>query len=214
MIPEAVFQATLLSFFDPVRRYLDDPSVTEVMINGPGKIYIERKGKLQKVDDIFPNAKALYAALSSKNEADFTAKLADDVTYEGHLGSIKGKADAKKFFKEVTTGFPDVKHDIVNTITVGDYVISEGSMIGTHKGSFFGIPATKKSINVKSTTIIQFKDGKMVRGWAYSNGADFAQQLGLMPAPSAGKKADAKPGDAKAADPKAAPADAKAPAKK
>ena len=37
MIPEIVFNATLLSFFDPVRRYLDDPSVTEVMINGPGK---------------------------------------------------------------------------------------------------------------------------------------------------------------------------------
>ena len=47
MIPEAVFSATILSFFDPIRRYLDDPSVTEVMINGPGKIYIERKGKLQ-----------------------------------------------------------------------------------------------------------------------------------------------------------------------
>ena len=29
MIPEIVFNATLLSFFDPVRRYLDDPSVTD-----------------------------------------------------------------------------------------------------------------------------------------------------------------------------------------
>ena len=37
MIPEVVFSATLLSFFDPVRRYLDDPSVTEVM-NAKGSV--------------------------------------------------------------------------------------------------------------------------------------------------------------------------------
>ena len=76
MIPEIVFNATLLSFFDPVRRYLDDPSVTEIMINGPGKIYIERKGKLQKVDEVFPNVKSLYAAL--RNTAQYVGKHVDD----------------------------------------------------------------------------------------------------------------------------------------
>ena len=76
MIPEVVFSATLLSFFDPVRRYLDDPSVTEVMINGPGKIYIERKGKLQKVEEVFPNVKSLYAAL--RNTAQYVGKHVDE----------------------------------------------------------------------------------------------------------------------------------------
>jgi pilus assembly protein CpaF len=76
MIPEVVFNATLLSFFDPVRRYLDDPSVTEVMINGPGKIYIERRGKLEKVGEAFPNVKALYAAL--RNTAQYVGKHVDE----------------------------------------------------------------------------------------------------------------------------------------
>jgi pilus assembly protein CpaF len=76
MIPEIVFNATLLSFFDPVRRYLDDPSVTEIMINGPGKIYIERKGKLVKVDEAFPNVKSLYAAL--RNTAQYVGKHVDE----------------------------------------------------------------------------------------------------------------------------------------
>lgn len=76
MIPEVVFNATLLSFFDPIRRYLDDPSVTEVMINGPGKIYIERKGKLVKVDEVFPNVKSLYAAL--RNTAQYVGKHVDE----------------------------------------------------------------------------------------------------------------------------------------
>jgi pilus assembly protein CpaF len=76
MIPETVFASTLMSFFDPVRRYLEDPSVTEVMINGPGLIYIERKGKLEKVAEVFPNVKALYAAL--RNTAQYVGKHVDE----------------------------------------------------------------------------------------------------------------------------------------
>lgn len=76
MIPEIVFSHSILGFFDPVRRYLDDPSVTEVMINGPGKIFIERKGRLTKVEEVFPNVKSLYAAL--RNTAQYTGKHVDE----------------------------------------------------------------------------------------------------------------------------------------
>lgn len=76
MIPEAVFSSTVLAFFEPVRRYLDDPSVTEVMINGPGKIYVERRGKLERVGEQFPNVKALYAAL--RNTAQYVGEHVDE----------------------------------------------------------------------------------------------------------------------------------------
>jgi pilus assembly protein CpaF len=76
MIPDTVFTATLLSFFDPVRRYFEDPSVTEVMINGPGLIYVERKGKLERVPEQFANVKALYAAL--RNAAQYVGKHVDE----------------------------------------------------------------------------------------------------------------------------------------
>jgi steroid delta-isomerase-like uncharacterized protein len=158
--------------------------------------------------------KALTAALENKKEADFVGGLADNVEYDDMTQpqGMKGKADGKKFFKEMTTGFPDAKHGITNTITVGDFVIVEGTMSGTHKGSFFGLPATKKPVNTKSVTIFQYKDGKMVKGWGYANGADLMMQLGKMPAPKAAgdkKPADAKAapaaGDKKPADTKAAP---------
>jgi pilus assembly protein CpaF len=76
VIPEQVFAQALLEFFSPVRPYLDDPTVTEVMINGPGNIYIERGGKLAKVEETFPNTKALYAALRST--AQYVGKFVDD----------------------------------------------------------------------------------------------------------------------------------------
>ena len=38
-----VFEKTRLAFFAPIRPYLNDPSVSEIMINGPDQIYVERK---------------------------------------------------------------------------------------------------------------------------------------------------------------------------
>jgi pilus assembly protein CpaF len=75
MIPEDVFAQTLLGLFHPVRAYLDDPTVTEIMINGPGKIYVERRGKIEKVADHFANANALGAAL--RNVAQYVGKHVD-----------------------------------------------------------------------------------------------------------------------------------------
>lgn len=49
-------------FFEPIREYLQDDSVSEVMINGPNQIYIERKGKLLASEARFVSEPALKAA--------------------------------------------------------------------------------------------------------------------------------------------------------
>lgn len=41
--------------FGPLQPLLEDPSVTEVMVNGPKNIYVERKGKLIRVPVTFEN---------------------------------------------------------------------------------------------------------------------------------------------------------------
>ncbi|MCA1597752.1 MAG: CpaF family protein, partial [Chloroflexi bacterium] len=41
--------------FGPIQPLLDDESVSEVMVNGPKSIYVERKGKLIKTDVTFQN---------------------------------------------------------------------------------------------------------------------------------------------------------------
>lgn len=148
--------------------------------------------------------KAMTAALEAKKEADFVAPIADTAEYDDMTmpQTMKGKADAKKFFKQLTTAFPDAKFQVTNQWAFGDFVVTEGQMTGTNKGSFFGMPATKKSVTMKSIDVHQFKDGKLVHGWSYANGADIMQQLGLMPMPKPKADADKKPADAKAADKK------------
>jgi pilus assembly protein CpaF len=44
-----------LTGFGPLEPFLQDETITEVMVNGPNQIYIERAGKIQKVDSYFLN---------------------------------------------------------------------------------------------------------------------------------------------------------------
>lgn len=63
MIPKEVYVASLRSFFLPISAYLEDESVTEVVINGPGEIYFERKGRMEKADACFSSPEQLLSAL-------------------------------------------------------------------------------------------------------------------------------------------------------
>lgn len=74
-IPKAIYEQTVLSFFAPVREFLDDPRVSEVMINGPRNIYVERAGKLELTGATFPSDQALLAAL--RNLSQYIGKVVD-----------------------------------------------------------------------------------------------------------------------------------------
>lgn len=76
MIPKEVFQETILDFLGPVRPYMDDPTVTEIMINGPSQIFIEKKGILYKTDAKFQNREALTSAL--RNIAQYIGKFVSE----------------------------------------------------------------------------------------------------------------------------------------
>jgi steroid delta-isomerase-like uncharacterized protein len=155
-------------------------------------------------------ATKMFAAFEKKSDADFMGGAADDITWDDMTQpeTMKGKAAGKKYFTAMTTAFPDVKSTTSNAWGVGDFVVAEGTLSGTHKAAFFGIPATKKQINLHGLDIIQFKDGKIISGRSYGNGGEMMMQLGLLKEPAAAKDAkDAKPAaPAAKADSKAAPA--------
>lgn len=63
MIPSHVFNSVLRTALAPVISWLDDESVTEIAINGPGEIFIERKGQLSRTDAKFDTPEHLLSAL-------------------------------------------------------------------------------------------------------------------------------------------------------
>lgn len=69
---EEIFEQTILHFLEPVGEFLRDPTVTEIMINGPHEVYIERQGRLTLTDAKFDNEAALIAA--TRNILQFVGK--------------------------------------------------------------------------------------------------------------------------------------------
>jgi len=75
MLPKEIYQKTTGYFLEPIRALLDDPAVSEVLINGPGTIYFEKAGKLQLAKAKFPDAASLMAAV--RNIAEYVNRRID-----------------------------------------------------------------------------------------------------------------------------------------
>ncbi|MFY0583700.1 CpaF family protein [Cystobacter fuscus] len=71
----SMYNESLRAFLKPVLPHLDDPTVSEIMINGPNDIWIERKGKVSKIDASFTEEGLLGAA---RNMAQFVGRLLND----------------------------------------------------------------------------------------------------------------------------------------
>jgi pilus assembly protein CpaF len=65
MSRQAVFEASLRYFLTPIGQFLDDPSVTEVMVNGHHQIYIERNGCIETTQATFDSEDALRSAVNN-----------------------------------------------------------------------------------------------------------------------------------------------------
>lgn len=73
---QSIFAITVAHYLAPIKAYLDDPTVTEVMINHADEIFIERHGQLIRTNARFPDDEAYNAAIN--NILQFTGKSLTD----------------------------------------------------------------------------------------------------------------------------------------
>jgi pilus assembly protein CpaF len=63
MSRQAIFEASVGYFLEPIGPFLADESVSEIMVNGYDCVYVERRGKLYRTDAAFPSEDALLTAI-------------------------------------------------------------------------------------------------------------------------------------------------------
>jgi pilus assembly protein CpaF len=74
MMISDMYDKSLRAFLKPVQKYLDDKSVSEIMINGPEDVWIERSGRLYKTPARF-TPEGVEAA--GRNMAQFVGRIID-----------------------------------------------------------------------------------------------------------------------------------------
>jgi len=70
-----IFEATLEHFLDPIWPFMEDETVSEIMINRPGEIYVEQQGRLVLTDASFESEETFLAAVN--NVLQYTGKRMD-----------------------------------------------------------------------------------------------------------------------------------------
>lgn len=127
--------------------------------------------------------KKMYAAFNTHNVEEFVKYVPDDqIDHAAPPDMQKGKENLRKVLAMLFTAFPDLKYEVENFATNGNIAMAHGTMTGTHKGDFMGIPPTNKSFSVKDVDILRFDEqGLSAEHWAVQDMCAIFNQLGVAP---------------------------------
>jgi hydroxyacylglutathione hydrolase len=127
---------------------------------------------------------AYFAALARHDLDAIAGAWAPD----GHC-HVAGQADAsgpdgvRAYWAELFGASPDMRLQIEALIAEGEQVAVKWSATGTFAGpgSYQGIEPTYARLDLEGLDLFQLRDGQIVREDAYTDGATFARQIGLLP---------------------------------
>jgi pilus assembly protein CpaF len=85
VIPAGIYEKSLARFLSPIAGLMNDASVSEILLNGPFEVWVERSGRLNRTAHSFGSSEALDAALT--NIAQFAGRPFDQrrPILEAHL---------------------------------------------------------------------------------------------------------------------------------
>ena len=132
---------------------------------------------LKKLNDHF------YEEVFRRRHVDAIDELLTDdfVEHTPAPGQATDRRGAKDFIGQMLQAFPDLDFAIENQIAEGDTVAAVGTMTGTHKAEFLGVPATGRKVSVLVMDTGRVRDGKFSDHWGLVDVPELMSQLGVAP---------------------------------
>jgi steroid delta-isomerase-like uncharacterized protein len=109
--------------------------------------------------------------------------MADDIFSEDVRtnGVHVGVAGPVGRIRDRLTGFPDLTTDVQDMFVAGDKLAVTLIWHGTHTGSYGGVPATGRPVEVRDSAIWHFRDGKVTEIWTLQDRFAMLKQIGYLP---------------------------------
>ena len=95
----------------------------------------------------------------------------------GVRGQIRGQEALETFIDGVVTGFPDFSVDVEAIAEREDRVLYYGTLSLTHEGSYFGMPPTGQTAEVRYMGTVTLADGRVRTHEVFPPVLALAQQL-------------------------------------
>jgi steroid delta-isomerase-like uncharacterized protein len=132
----------------------------------------------------------LFDGFNAKDYEGIVALAADDFELMdvGSGEKYSGPEGARRNAEGWLTAFPDVKVELLNIVSSGDWAVAEAVGRGTHSGPMqtpMGeVAPTGRPMELHFCSIIKVQDGKIVEERDYYDAMTIVNQLGLMPEPA------------------------------
>src|SRR4051812_10702761 len=99
----------------------------------------------------------------------------------GRAEPVRGPQGYLEIIGMMRGGFPDIQWTLEETVIEGDVIAARFTMRGTHRGAFFGVPPTGKTIAVQALNIYRLSTGKIVSEVGQPDLLGLMQQIGALP---------------------------------
>jgi steroid delta-isomerase-like uncharacterized protein len=100
----------------------------------------------------------------------------------GRLEPVRGPAGYCEIIGMMREGFPDIQWTLEEMVAEGDMVAARFTMRGTHRGIFFGVPPTGKTIKVQAMNFYRLSGGMFVEERGQPDLLSLLQQIGAVQA--------------------------------
>jgi steroid delta-isomerase-like uncharacterized protein len=127
-----------------------------------------------------------YQLAENQDVAGWVRCFTDDGTFTDESIGItyRGASELGRTVEIYATAFPDMHRELYRFFSVGDIVVVELALQGSHKGPLqlpLGtIPPTGKRMNVPCCDVFRLKDGKIQSFNCYPSGTVLLTHLGLL----------------------------------
>ena len=103
------------------------------------------------------------------------------VNHDPSMPPLQGYEGFKQLNMLFRSAFPGFHLEIEDILAEGDKVAGRIRFRATNTGSFQGMPATGKAVDVTGTGIFRVVDGKVTDNWVNFDALSLMQQLGVVP---------------------------------
>jgi steroid delta-isomerase-like uncharacterized protein len=99
----------------------------------------------------------------------------------GQASILRGREGVRSMLEMYWNAFPDLQFAITDTIVQDSRVAVVWVAEGTHQGTIMNIPPTGHKVEVRGVSVIDVKDGLVVRGQYIWDLAGMLRHMGLLP---------------------------------
>ena len=135
-----------------------------------------------QAEDIKKLNQYFYEEVFRRQHVDAIDELLTDDFVE-HIpapGQATDRQGAKMFIGHMLQAFPDLDFEIESQIAEGDTVAAVGTMTGTHRAEFLGVPGTGRKVSVAVMDTSRVRDGKFSDHWGLVDVPALLTQVGIQ----------------------------------